>query len=341
MIRHRRSKTTSTATLHEGVADLEDMDQNTCVSKFASPCYCIAVLILALLLLIAFLRSNNVNIASPLNFSSNSDSNTNTDTDTDSQQPKSVLLENRLQDLEAAQHKLLVTNSNNANTQTEKTEIKPKLRSANEAALTSNTANKVDESSINLANELAADSSCSWRPDVLVGRCFGLRRVDKSQFPDAWRSVQGCMAHCCSLSDDVHMPDGRVCVTFQFHRRKGCFVGRNVRLGLEAAKTPNWCEPVKPAAWTGFRLLERRTAEDAEDCDWDEQDELDTQCFGFGPEIAGVDSAEACARECCRDEEKCSMWQFRGDKGCFTGKAHSCDDDNDAWFGMRKVIDEI
>ena len=48
-----------------------------------------------------------------------------------------------------------------------------------------------------------------------------------------------------------------------------------------------------------------------------------------------------CKEYCCQQGEKCELWQFRDDKGCFTGKSGNCDKDNDAWIGARKTLESV
>ena len=204
---------------------------------------------------------------------------------------------------------------------------------------------------------------CQWRQDNLVGRCFGLwkvKSIDTSKIEvsnsmylthdnvynnyirkESIDNIADCKQYCCDL--------GKNCVTFQYHPNKGCFVGGNVRLGLERAGTANWCEPVAPKQWLGQRRIEPSEAEMNNGqwgprCNYDENDEneLKYQCFGLGPEIRGVKDIDSCKKYCCEQGwEKCQLWQFRNDKGCFTGKSGNCDKDNDAWIGARKTLESV
>ena len=111
----------------------------------------------------------------------------------------------------------------------------------------------------------------------------------------------------------------------QWQQGRGCLVGGPVRLGLEAADTGNWCEPTPPKDWQGKRLVGRSATGM---CAWGE--DLPYQCFGLGPEkTKGADADEhlsqaECQKQCC-EAEKCDVWQWREDKGCFWGVEGHCE----------------
>jgi len=113
----------------------------------------------------------------------------------------------------------------------------------------------------------AESGTCTYLPEKLVGRCWGLTAVDDAL---GVTDADACAALCC------HM--GARCITHQFLAKdKKCFVGKNVRLGKEAGTTPLWCEPRAPEKWIG-RKLARATAMDVEEgeaarnkCDWGER----------------------------------------------------------------------
>jgi len=181
--------------------------------------------------------------------------------------------------------------------------------------------NAVASTVVTNAGKVKDTGSCEWRPDELSGRCFGLQKQD-GDFPT--RDV--CEKHCCKVGWD--------CITYQWRKDKGCFIGDIVRLGSERAPTGNWCEPSEPAEWMGKRLIERK---DSTSCTFEEET-LTGQCYGLGvkkpPKTAG-----GCEALCCLTE-KCEVWQFREDKGCFIGKSHNCDKDVTAWTGRRKPTPE-
>merc|ERR1711879_535952 len=58
--------------------------------------------------------------------------------------------------------------------------------------------------------DLGGEACGEWRPDLLVGRCFGLQK-QKGDFP----SAASCGDRCCELGDD--------CFTWQWRPDKGCF----------------------------------------------------------------------------------------------------------------------
>lgn len=177
-----------------------------------------------------------------------------------------------------------------------------------------------------------AGQNCKWRPDKLVGTCFGLHRVTTDKINKLIHSAATCKEYCCNM--------GEKCITWQYKSNKGCFVGGNVRLGLEHANTPHWCEPTLPIPWQGQRILNRTKHNDQNKCIWGKH--MPYQCFGLGPHKTGVTSPEDCAQHCCdhpkSDGRDCELWQFRQDKGCFTGISNNCDSDHLPWFGERKVI---
>eukprot|EP01084_Bolivina_argentea_P201277 344068_1 len=84
-----------------------------------------------------------------------------------------------------------------------------------------------------------SQDDCDWRPDNLVGTCFGLTFIKSIE------SAAQCKEACCKDEE---------CITWQYHPTKGCQNGGNVRLGMEHAATPNWCEPTKPKPWKGRRI---------------------------------------------------------------------------------------
>lgn len=178
-----------------------------------------------------------------------------------------------------------------------------------------------------------------WRPDVLVGKCFGL---EEAKDPAASKSPEACRAQCCG---------DEKCVTWQYQQTRGCFVGGPIRLGLERADTPHWCEESAQAPWTGRRLLSRTAGEGeggkgegtAPTCSFSTTEELIYQCFGLGPERVDAQgerltSAAACQQYCCGDND-CKTWQFRQDKGCFAGSEGHCEEDNEPYIGGRKCVE--
>lgn len=156
-----------------------------------------------------------------------------------------------------------------------------------------------------------------WTLDQLSGRCFGLvsspevvtKRLDIRNF--TINDADTCKHLCCNL--------GHECITWQYWAGKNlCKVGGQVRLGLEAAKTPLWCDPAKPVVWNGKRISSRFP--DNETCSWGS--DVPTQCFGLGPERKNKDvalSADQCEKECCEDKN-CKVWQHSTERGCYFNK---------------------
>ena len=183
-----------------------------------------------------------------------------------------------------------------------------------------------------------------WRPDELVGKCFGLTEVEKlSGIPAELKNsrkfdnADDCRKLCCALGDK--------CVTWQFASlSKKCTIGPVVRLGFEGCDSKiggehcgNWCEPNAPAKWNGKRVKSRDAA--TGECTWGE--ELESQCFGFGPEKFKAGTKEKlntddCAAACCKDKE-CSAWQEIPGRGCFYGESNQCPP-KDEYTGNRKCI---
>ena len=204
-----------------------------------------------------------------------------------------------------------------------------------------------------LSENPTANDECAhlWRPDELVGKCFGLKKISEYKnggidVPDSSTitSPEACKKLCCRLGDK--------CVTWQFmDLTKECKLGGPVRLGLEGADNDNWCEPHAPTEWTG-RVLKSRNVASPEQlerhpnrkfhCEWGEP--LKTQCYGLGPERLTMDprnmahfsgteldkngdgimqkgdggrmGAHGCSRTCCQTEA-CTHWQELPDRGCY------------------------
>jgi len=183
-----------------------------------------------------------------------------------------------------------------------------------------------------------------WRPDDLVGKCFGLTDYDrvpglsselKSKKID---NADDCRKLCCALGDK--------CITWQFASISGkCTIGPVVRLGFEGCDSKvggdhcgNWCEPNAPSAWNGKRVKSRD--EKTGECTWGE--ELPHQCFGFGPEqfknrqTKEKYTTDECAEVCCKDKT-CSAWQEIPGRGCYYGQSDQCPP-KDQYTGGRKCI---
>ena len=206
-----------------------------------------------------------------------------------------------------------------------------------------------------------------WRPEALVGKCFGLKRLQEyidggvSNIPSSVGSSDECKGICCNL--------GEKCVTWQFwDGTKECKIGGPVRLGLEGADNDNWCEPHAPRQWTGRKLNKRYPADDMQlarhpnrkwKCEWGA--ELRSQCYGLGPErltknphemahftgteqeSGGRMGARGCSRTCCQTEG-CSHWQELPDRGCYHNNNETkestihCEQYTGKFFGGRKCV---
>jgi len=193
-----------------------------------------------------------------------------------------------------------------------------KMSQSNKEAITPELDKVVDKVAASAVETI--QDSCEWREDELIGRCFGLKKQD-GKYP----TQLSCQQHCCEVGWD--------CITYQWREDKGCFIGDIVRLGSENAPTGNWCEPTKPAEWLGKRLASRESST----CKFEEGN-LSGQCYGLGIQKPPT-SPEGCEKLCC-ETEKCTVWQFRADKGCFVGKSNNCDKDVNAWSGRRKPTPE-
>src|SRR5687768_16034439 len=92
-----------------------------------------------------------------------------------------------------------------------------------------------------------------WRADKLSGRCFGLELHSTYEELKHIKSVNTsivCRTLCCNLGDK--------CVSWQYEKvSKSCKLGKPVRLGMEHADTPYWCEPFAPSKWSGKKLISR------------------------------------------------------------------------------------
>lgn len=188
---------------------------------------------------------------------------------------------------------------------------------------------------------------CSFLPDQLVGRCWGLTGINEKHFD--WGSAtkrevttaEECEELCCEMGDR--------CITFQFRgKEKTCLIGKHVRLGKEHGSTGLWCEPLPPAKWNGRKKIKSdpTAPRDAQKrrmhrCEWGEH--LPRQCWHLGPErlneTKGRMGPGACAAGCCRNEH-CIVWQQLPDRGCFyndepMNELH-CDKTEETYWGKRK-----
>jgi len=177
-----------------------------------------------------------------------------------------------------------------------------------------------------------------WRPEKLVGRCFGLSVSNTySEYRDVLvESAEQCRRMCCNMEDK--------CVSWQYQAAtKECKLGGIIRLGTEHANTHEWCEPLPPANWNGNRLISRDS--DGK-CTWGAQ--VPTQCFGLGPERKSTTTGEnlstsECAAACCAFTENgkpCTMWQEIPGRGCFFNSAQGifCEEYKGGFEGGRKCI---
>ena len=205
--------------------------------------------------------------------------------------------------------------------------------------------NKGGASSIIKSNSKIKSCKGLWRPDTLVGKCFGLTDSEKlesegyKKFPIA--SADDCRKLCCIMGDK--------CTTWQFQTSSNvCQVGPVVRLGFEGCDSKvlggehcgNWCEPHAPSKWNGRRVVSRSNEKPGE-CTWGE--ELPSQCFGFGPErlkdskTKEKHTTDSCAEACCRDPT-CHAWQEVPGRGCFYGDSNHCEKYLGSYEGGRKCI---
>lgn len=174
-----------------------------------------------------------------------------------------------------------------------------------------------------------------WRPDKLVGRCFGLKtHTEFTEVKDVAivQTADQCKAMCCKLDTK--------CVTWQYWTGdKVCKMGGPVRLGTETADTALWCEPNPPVKWNGSKIKSRKT-----DGTCDFGDSLTAQCFGLGPERRHASgsqlSAVACASACCANKG-CTMWQQLPERGCYyndDNHEHYCEAYVGTFEGGRKCV---
>lgn len=173
-----------------------------------------------------------------------------------------------------------------------------------------------------------------WRPEKLPGRCFGLKLHHK--YPElesisVVNDVGTCRAICCNLGDK--------CVTWQYEKQsKECKLGGPVRLGLENAGVPEWCEPNAPIQWNGYKV----TSRDDVNVVWGER--VSAQCFGLGDERKDPQGNRYNIAQCqqaCIDFKGCMIWQEYPGRGCYLSKEKGvgCDDKANAVYeGGRKCI---
>ena len=196
-------------------------------------------------------------------------------------------------------------------------------------------------SKMSSSNLRSADKCANqWRPEELVGRCFGLKNHSEYNSLSDVKYVTNadhCKALCCRL--------GEKCISWQYWNDIHlCKLGGQVRLGAEAGGTANWCEPLAPLVWTGH-VLETK---DGSSCMW-EAKQLTSQCFGLGPEKVKLDennqgvrrTEEECAAACC-ESSTCQIWQYAPEKGCFFGSNRNafCEPYKGSYTGGRKCVGE-
>ena len=176
-------------------------------------------------------------------------------------------------------------------------------------------------------------SKCNWKAEPMQGKCDGVKSTEASK---VHTTAIDCENACC---------DDDSCIIFQFRTKEGCLFGGDSRLGMEKDGPTSWCEPRPPATWHGqwIKVKKEGTAVDGA-CDktgWN-PNELSGQCFGLGSKKTTPEhSPEACRDACCASE-KCFVWQWRQDAGCFFNtNAHSCQEssplDFEKFIGKRKV----
>lgn len=173
--------------------------------------------------------------------------------------------------------------------------------------------------------------AAQWRPDALVGRCFGVGPFFE-MFPEyvdrKVRSARACKKLCCKL--------GAKCITWQFGggvNNTDCRLGGPVRYGAEASGVSGWCEPNAPRRWEGFKVNRR-------DGKCGVAELVPGQCFGLGPEAMSADgqrlTLDGCKEKCCNDAN-CKVWQALPDRGCFLNSEDAwCDPTVQAYTGQRK-----
>ena len=177
-----------------------------------------------------------------------------------------------------------------------------------------------------------------WRPEKLVGRCFGLKK--HTEYPQlsgikVVRNSAECKSICCNM--------GAECISWQYEQRSlDCKLGEKVRLGHEHADTPFWCDPYAPSTWNGRKILSRQ----GRTCTW-KPEVLDTQCFGLGSERLNTSNGRldtsGCEKQCCEDPT-CMTWQEMPGRGCYYSDSMSvysgtCDEAGNAIYdGARKCL---
>ena len=208
-----------------------------------------------------------------------------------------------------------------------------------------------------LSSLISSQGKCRglWRNDKLVGKCFGLSPykafikehytklkhiINELQVPVRIDSASDCRNLCCNL--------GLECVTWQYHpgRDQPCKIGGPVRVGMESGGVANWCEPLPPATWSGYRLKRSKSSGNIdENCNTMRESDVPHQCFGLGPErrhpvTRNQLTVPECEAACCADS-KCEIWQAIEGRGCFYNRKEgiSCGEKAEQpYIGGRKCI---
>ena len=206
-----------------------------------------------------------------------------------------------------------------------------------------------------------------WRSDKLVGKCFGLSPYKKflksltknteshaniPSIPVRVQTPSECRSLCCNIGSD--------CVTWQYQaqRDEPCKLGGPIRVDLGVS---NWCEPLPPASWSGYRLQRSLTTADnigsygssngksnshrMSQCKAMRGDAVPHQCFGLGPERMHPETHKQmtvaeCETACCASPT-CEVWQAINGRGCFFNSikdVHCMEKADSPYTGGRKCV---
>lgn len=111
--------------------------------------------------------------------------------------------------------------------------ISPSLTASPSNGLTSRGRVPAVSSNIVGTHDSNNHDQCTWRSDFLAGSCVGWDRVNSRSH----KTADACQEACCKLP----LEGQQSCVAWQFRSDVGCFLGGDVRLGMEKDGPAAWC----------------------------------------------------------------------------------------------------
>lgn len=163
--------------------------------------------------------------------------------------------------------------------------------------------------------EGAIAHKCTWTLDSLVKECVGLKKVMNI------KTAFQCEERCCKQHGN------KGCMLYQFHKKRGCFIGGKAAVNLyfteNSRKREPYCDATPIKTFSGG-ILKRRISRTK--CEWKSEKPRGVCSGGASWQILPnkqLTSAD-CETTCCQDPT-CITWQLIPDKGCYVGNPKSCE----------------